>query len=42
MNEAQTKHDLIDSALKEAGWGVVEGLLICLEFPVTQWHCYDG
>jgi type I restriction enzyme R subunit len=25
MNESQTKHDFIDPALKEAGWGVVEG-----------------
>ena len=25
MNEAQTKHDLIEPALRAAGWGVVEG-----------------
>lgn len=25
MNEAQTKHDLIEPALREAGWGIVEG-----------------
>jgi len=36
MNESQTKHDFIDPALKEAGWGVVEGSRIRLEFPITQ------
>jgi hypothetical protein len=36
MNESQTKHDFIDPALKEAGWGVVEGSRIRLEFPITR------
>jgi len=36
MNEAQTRHDLIDPALRDAGWGVVEGSRIRLEFPITQ------
>lgn len=36
MNEAQTKHDLIEPALKAAGWGVVEGSRLRLEFPITQ------
>lgn len=36
MNEAQTKHDLIDPALCKAGWGVVEGSRIRLEFPISQ------
>jgi len=36
MNESQTKHDFIDPALKKAGWGVVEGSRIRLEFPITQ------
>lgn len=36
MNEAQTKHDLIDPALRKAGWGVVEGSRIRLEFPITK------
>jgi type I restriction enzyme R subunit len=36
MNESQTKHDFIDPALKDAGWGVVEGSRIRLEFPITQ------
>jgi type I restriction enzyme R subunit len=26
MNEAETRAELIDPALKEAGWGVVEGI----------------
>ena len=25
MNEAETRAELIDPALKDAGWGVVEG-----------------
>lgn len=36
MNEAQTKHDLIEPALREAGWGVTEGSRLRLEFPITQ------
>lgn len=36
MNEAQTKHDLIDPALREAGWGIVAGSRIRLEFPITK------
>ena len=36
MNEAQTRHDLIDPALRDAGWGVVEGSRIRVEFPITQ------
>ena len=36
MNEAQTKHDYIDPALKAAGWNVVEGSRVRLEFPITK------
>jgi len=36
MNEAQTKHDVIEPALRKAGWGVVEGSRLRLEFPITQ------
>lgn len=36
MNEAQTKHDLIEPALRAAGWGEVEGSRLRLEFPITQ------
>ena len=31
MNEAQTRLDHIDPALREAGWGVVEGSRILVE-----------
>ena len=36
MNEAQTKHDLIEPALREAGWGTIEGSRLRLEFPITK------
>lgn len=36
MNEAQTKHDLIEPALREAGWGVVEGSRLRLEHPISK------
>jgi len=36
MNEAQTKHDLIEPALHKAGWGVIEGSRLRLEFPITK------
>ena len=36
MNEAQTRHDLIDPALRKAGWGEVEGSHIRVEFPITK------
>ncbi len=36
MNEAQTKHDLITPALQAAGWGIIEGSRLRLEFPITQ------
>ena len=35
MNEAQTKHDLIEPALREAGWGE-NGSRLRLEFPITK------
>jgi len=36
MNEAQTKHDLIEPALRKAGWDIVEGSRLRLEFPITK------
>jgi type I restriction enzyme R subunit len=36
MNEAQTKHDLIEPALRKAGWGKVAGSRLWLEFRITQ------
>ncbi len=35
MNEAETRAELIDPALKAAGWGVVEGSRIRREFPIA-------
>lgn len=35
MNESETRAELIDPALKAAGWGVVEGSRIRREFPIT-------
>src|ERR1017187_3182397 len=35
MNEAETRADHIDPALKAAGWGVVEGSRIAREYPIT-------
>ena len=36
MNEAETRAELIDPALKDAGWGVVDGSRARLEFHITQ------
>lgn len=36
MNEAETRAELIDPALKAAGWGVVEGSFIKREYQITQ------
>ena len=35
MNEAETRAEHIDPALKEAGWGVVEDSRIRREYPIT-------
>ena len=35
MNEAETRAEHIDPALKAAGWGVVEGSRIRREYPIT-------
>jgi type I restriction enzyme R subunit len=35
MNEAETRAEHIDPALKAVGWGVVEGSRIRCEFPIT-------
>ena len=35
MNEAETRAEYIDPALKAAGWGVVDGSRIRREFPIT-------
>ena len=36
MNEAETRAELIDPALKAAGWGVVAGSRIRMEFPISK------
>ena len=36
MNETETKATYIDPVLKEAGWGVVEGSRIRMEFPISK------
>lgn len=35
MNEAETRAELIDPKLKEAGWGLVEGSKILREYIIT-------
>ena len=35
MNEAETRAEHIDPALKAAGWGVVEGSKVLREYPMT-------
>jgi len=36
MNEAKTRTELIDSKLKQCGWGVVDGLKILRECNVCK------
>src|ERR1700682_5973768 len=36
MNEAETRSEYIDPALKATGWGVIEGSRIRLEFPISK------
>ena len=42
MNEAQTRLDYIDPALKAAGWGEVDGSRIRVEFPITEGRIIGG
>src|SRR6202162_4338803 len=35
MNEAETRAEHVDPALKAAGWGVVDGSRIRREYPIT-------
>jgi len=41
MNEAETRAEHIDPALKAAGWGVVEGSRIRREYS-TRWGVLKG
>lgn len=36
MNEAETKTTYIDPTLREAGWGVLDGSRIRMEFPISK------
>lgn len=36
MNETETRAEFIDPALKAAGWGVVEGSRIRMDFPINK------
>ncbi|MBC8767353.1 DEAD/DEAH box helicase family protein [Arenibacter sp. BSSL-BM3] len=36
MNEAQTRYELIDPKLREAGWNTVPGSRVIPEFPITN------
>ena len=42
MNEAETRADHIDPALKAAGWGVVDGSRILREHPITLGRLQGG
>ncbi len=42
MNEAETRADYIDPALRAAGWGVVEGSRILREYPLTLGRLEGG
>ncbi len=41
-NEAQTRHDLIDPAIRAAGWGVVEGSRVAVEYKITAGRLIGG
>ena len=36
MNETETRAELIDPVLRTAGWGIVEGSRIRMEFPINK------
>lgn len=42
MNEAQTEYEFIDPALKNAGWGVIEGSRVFKQFPIDQGRLIGG
>ena len=42
MNEAETRAEHIDPALKAAGWGVVEGSIVRREYPITLGRLQGG
>ena len=42
MNEAETRAEHIDPALKAAGWGVIEGSRVLREYGITQGRLQGG
>ena len=42
MNEADTRRELIDPKIKEAGWGEVKESLIRAEFQITNGEIKPG
>jgi type I restriction enzyme R subunit len=42
MNEAETRAELIDPKLREAGWGVLEGTKISREYHITRGRLRAG
>jgi type I restriction enzyme R subunit len=42
MNEAETRAELIDPKIKEAGWGDVEGTIVRREFKITNGEIKPG
>ena len=42
MNEAETRAELIDPKLKDAGWGVVDGTKILREHKITAGKIQTG
>lgn len=42
MNEADTRRELIDPKIKEAGWGEIEGSYIRAEFQITNGEIKPG
>jgi type I restriction enzyme, R subunit len=42
MNEAETRAELIDPKLKEAGWGVIEGSKVLREHTITKGRLQTG
>jgi type I restriction enzyme R subunit len=42
MNEAETRAELIDPKLKQAGWGIIENSKVLREFPITAGRIQNG
>ena len=42
MNEAETRAELINTKLKDCGWGVVEGSKVLREYRITEGKIQTG